>query len=332
VKRYGDLFERIISLKNLDIAEEKARKGKGNRKEVIEFTKNREENLRKLHEDLKYGRFKTSKYHIFKIHDPKERYIYKLPYYPDHIVHHAIMNVLEEIWTKQYTKNTYSCIKGRGIHACLRDLKIALLDRQNTIYCLKLDITKFYPSINHDILKGIVKRKIKCPRTLNLIFEIIDSADGLPIGNYLSQFLANLYLSALDHELKEILHVKYYFRYADDMVILAGTKEELRKVLEYIRNRLQTLDLKLKNNWQIFPVEPRGIDFIGYVFHHEYILLRKSIKQRIKKKVERLSKSNMSQEELRLELASYWGWCKHANTKNLLNTFNNKLGYEIKFD
>lgn len=228
MKRIGNLYEKVISLENLRLADEKARKGKLRSYGVMVHDKRREANLIALHESLKNGTFRTSKYHVFTIYEPKERLIFRLPYFPDRILHHAIMNILEPIWVSVFNKNTYSCIKNRGIHKCAKDVKRALKqDPDGTRYCLKIDVRKFYPSINHDLLKQIVRRKIKDKRLLALLDEIIDSADGVPIGNYLSQYFANLFLAYFDHWLKEQKRVKYYWRYADDIVILAHDKDSL---------------------------------------------------------------------------------------------------------
>ena len=162
---------------------------------------------------------------MFKILRTKRREIYQLPYFPDRITHHAIMNILEPIWVSVFTSDTYSCIKNRGIHAAAKRLKRELkLDPEGTKYCLKIDVRKFYPSIDHEILKQVVRRKIKDKRLLWLLDEIIDSADGVPIGNYLSQYFANLYLAYFDHWIKEE-RIKYYYRYADDIVILGSDNE-----------------------------------------------------------------------------------------------------------
>lgn len=138
-----------------------------------------------------------------------------------------------------------------------------------------LDIRKFYPSIDHEVLKGIIRKKIKDQKLLQLLDEIIDSAEGVPIGNYLSQFFANLYLTYFDHWLKEDKQVKYYFRYADDIVILHKDKEYLRELFEEMKQYLDTLKLTFKDNYQIFKVEDRGISFVGYVIRHDYTLVRK---------------------------------------------------------
>jgi RNA-directed DNA polymerase len=140
------------------------------------FDKNKDNLLLDLQRKLINGEYETSEYYVFKIYEPKEREIFKLPYYPDRIVHHAIMNIMEPIWVSAFVKGTYSCIRNRGIHKALKDVKFALKDEVNTQYCLKLDIRKFYPSIDHDILKIIVRKKIKDKRLLNLLDEIIESA------------------------------------------------------------------------------------------------------------------------------------------------------------
>lgn len=321
MKRIGNLFESIISLDNLIEAEKKARKGKSNQYGVQTFDKNSEASLVFLHETLANGDFKTSKYTTFKVYEPKERLVFKLPYYPDRIVHHAIMNVMERIFVSLFTADTYSCIKGRGIHAALRNLKSALQDKSSTKYCLKLDIVKFYPNVNHEILKQQLRRKIKDNQLLMMLDEIIDSADGLPIGNYLSQYFANFYLTGFDHWIKETKSVKHYFRYADDIVILAPTKEELHQLQREISMYLQThLKLSVKNNYQVFLVEDRGIDFVGYVFRHNHILLRKSIKKRFAKAVSRNANN--------ATIASYLGWAKHCNSKNLIKKILNANNYK----
>lgn len=317
MKRVGNLYHKIYSLDNLNMADKIACKGKKKQPGVIAHKKNREANIRALHESLRHKTYKTSAYTTFTIFEPKERLIFRLPYYPDRITHHAIMNILEPIFVATFTTNTYSCIKKRGIHAAANALRKALRDIEGTQYCLKLDITKFYPNIDHDILKQLLRRKFKDRDLLWLLDEIIDSTTGLPIGNYLSQYLANFYLSYFDHWIKEGKKVKYYFRYADDLVILSGNKPYLHQVLSDIRNYLnKELKLQVKRNYQVFPVDVRGIDFVGYVFRHTHILLRKSIK----KQFARMLKSNPNKQSI----ASYKGWAKHCDSKKLLNKLVNE--------
>lgn len=211
--------------------------------------------------------------------------------------------MIEPLLTKVFTADTYSCIKKRGIHKASYKLRKVLKDNtKETTYCLKIDIQKFYPSVNNDKLKGLLRKKFKDVRLLQLLEEIIDSAVGLPIGNYLSQTLANFYLTYFDHQVKEILKVKHYFRYSDDMLFLSGSKLELHNILNQVRTNLENLGLKLKSNYQIFPVKSRGIDWVGYKHYHTHTLLRKSIKVRYIKS------------EIKM---NHNGWLVHADTKNL---------------
>lgn len=325
MKRVGNLYNKIISIKNLELADKNARKGKLKSYGVRLHDMNRENNILKLHEQLKNKTYKTSEYNIFKIYKPKERDIFQLPYYPDRIVHHAVMNILEPIWVSMFTADTFSCIKGRGIHGCWKKVKEALKDEENTKYCLKIDIKKYYPSINHDVLKKLIRKKIKCNDTLELLDEIIDSAKGIPIGNYLSQYFANIYLTYFDHYVKEKMKVKYYFRYADDMVFLHQDKKELRKIYKEINTYLKDeLKLEIKHNYQIFPTQVRGIDFVGYVFRHSHTLIRKSIKQNFCRKIAKLLKRKLNNKEFKQGIAAWLGWCKYSNSINLLN----KIAYE----
>ena len=320
MKRIGNLYDKVCSIDNLRLAYQKARQGKSRQYGVRLFEKDVEGNIDELHAELTNGTYRTSEYSVFTIYEPKERVISRLPF-RDRVVHHAIMNILEPVWTSIFIRNTYSCIRGRGIHDVLRHLKRDLKDVENTRYCLKIDIRKFYPSIDHDILKQIIRRKIKDAGLLQLLDGIIDSAPGVPIGNYLSQFFANLYLTYFDHYLKEDRRVRYYYRYADDMVILAGSKEYLHGLLVEINDYLVTrLDLQLKGNYQVFPVDDRGIDFVGYKFYHTHILMRKSIKKRLCRKAARLNKRNLTEKEYRMHIAPWIGWAKHCNSLHLLKT------------
>jgi retron-type reverse transcriptase len=335
MKRLGSLYERICSIENLQLADEKARKGKLRSHGVAKHDRNREQNIIHLHEVLKNGTFRTSKYDIFTIYEPKEREIYRLPYYPDRIVHHAVMNVLEPIWVSTFTADTYSCIKYRGIHAVADKMKKILhKNPEATKYCLKIDIRKFYPSIDHSILKQIIRRKIKDMRLLSLLDEVIDSVStGVPIGNYLSQYFANLYLTYFDHWLKENKGVRFYFRYADDIVVLHHDKRFLHQLFREMQAYLAgNLKLEVKSSWQVFPVAARGIDFVGYVFFHTHTRLRKNIKQRLCRRLARLNKRKaLSPEVFKQSICPWWGWAKHCNSINLISKLSKNSKYEIQF-
>ncbi len=311
MKRINNIYPLIYSTDNLLEAEKKAIKGKTNQTGVQLYIPERESNLRILQHLLISKTYRTSKYTIFPVWEPKKREVYRLPFFPDRVAQYGIMNVLEPVFMSMFTSDTYSCVKGRGIHGAHHNLKQALLDVEGTKFCLKLDIKKYYPSIDHTILKHQLRRKFKDNDLLNLLDEIIDSAPGLPIGNYLSQPLSNFYLTPFDYWLKEKHGKLPYFRYADDIVLLAPNKQYLHALLFDIKHYLKdNLKLQVKENYQVFPVAARGIDFIGYKYFHTHILLRKRIKQKFAQAVYRCKPVST--------INSYMSWAKHANTKTLI--------------
>ena len=319
MKRFGYFFDKIVSLENINNADNSARIGKNRSiKYILEHDNNKEFENQFLSDSLYNLTFKTSKYSCFKIYEPKERIIYKLPYYPDHIYHHALLNVLKPFWEKRYIDQTYSCIKGRGIHKCLKDVRKALRDKKNTIYCLQLDIKKFYPNINHSVLKKIISNKIKERKTLFLINELIHSVNnisgyetkGVPIGNWTSQYFGNIMLSPLDRFCKEKLKCRYYFRYADDIRIFSNNKRYLHNILGKIKKYLRGLKLELKSNWSIRNMKREGTDFLGYVIYHNYVMLRKRIKEKMFRSIRKYKNLN--------SLYSYQGWLKYASSRNLI--------------
>lgn len=231
MKRYNKLFEKVVDIDNIKDAIKNSSKGKLKKKEVKLVLNNIDLYVEKIRNMLINGNYNTSKYFIFnKKSGYKIRKIYELPYYPDRIIHHCIVQILKPIWMNLFVRDTYATIPKRGIHDCVKRIKDDLMDINRTKFCLKMDIHHFYPSIDHDCLKQILRRKIKDKKLLCLIDGIIESADGIPIGNYLSQWLANIYLAYFDHYCKEILKCKYYYRYCDDIVILGDNKEKLHYI------------------------------------------------------------------------------------------------------
>lgn len=312
MKRIGNLYPKIYSRENLALAATNAMKGKTKQYGVRVYLKNEETNILALQEMLINKTYRTSAYKHRTINEGKERDISILKFFPDRIAHHAIMLQLEPVFVSTFTADTYSCIKGRGIGAAVHAVKTMLKDIPGTTYCLKIDIKKFYPSIDHDILFRLLQRKIKDKDLLNLLKEIIESAPGLPIGNYLSQYFANYYLTPFDHWLKETLGVKYYARYLDDMVFFSDSKPYLHRLQAQIRGFLETeLKLVLNRKRQVFPVDARGVDFCGIVFRHEYRRLRKRIKKNFCR--------NIARGKNRESISGSMGWMQYANTKNLIN-------------
>ena len=305
MKRIGNLYDKIYDIDNIREAHRNARKRKTHYNEVKEVDADVDKYCYEIQAMLRDKTFVNGQYEVFKkVEKGKEREIYKLPYFPDRIIHHAIMQVLEPIWKKTLIADTYQSIKGRGIHKA-KDKIQRLLRKYKIKYALKMDVKKFYPSINNDILKQILRKKLKCKDTLWLLDTIVDSTKGVPIGNYLSQYFGNLYLTYVDHTVKEVLGVKYYFRYCDDIVVLGDSKDVLHRTRVKISQLIGVLQLTLKGNYQVHKVEDRGLDFLGYRMFCEYTLLRTKIATSIKR-------SNKA-----ASLASYNGWVVSSSGYNL---------------
>jgi hypothetical protein len=293
MKRVGNLFEKITKYENIMIAHINACKGKNNLRGVQIVNKSPGKYCEQLRQMLLDKTYTTSPYHKFKIVDrDKERDICELPYYPDRIIQWALIQVIEPIFCKHFISTTYAAIPNKGTHKALMKLHEYMQDRMGTQYCLKLDVKKFFPNIDKEILKTLLRKKIKCKDTLWLLDDIVDSYDkGIPIGNFTSQYFGNYYLSFFDHWMKETVQVKYYLRYMDDLVILHESKEYLHALKAEIDKYLHdNLKLTIKDNWQVFPTFMRGIDFVGYRSFEEYTLVRNHTKKRLIKASKKLQK------------------------------------------
>jgi len=335
LKRYGNIYSKICTLENLRNAHKNARKGKLFYKEVRMVDSNSDYYLKQVQKMLVDKTYQTSKYEVFtKAEKGKIREIYKLPYFPDRIVHWAIMLQIEDIFMKYFIRDTFAALPNRGIHDSLNRLQGFLKDESKTQYCLKLDIKKFFPNVDHQILKAQLHTKFKDRELMWLLEEIIDSIPGeknIPIGNYLSQYIANFYLTKFDHWIKETVGIKYYLRYMDDIVILHSSKEYLHALLRSISQYLEVeLRLQVKENWQVFPTRVRGIDFVGYRSFGRYTLLRKSTSQQFKLKMRRLRNIEKLSFKDFCCIHSYLGWLKCANCYNLETTYIKPLISKIQ--
>lgn len=345
MNRYSNLYPKIYDMKNLRLAHKNAKRGKGWYQEVKMVDENPEYYLKLIQDMLINHTYRTSRYEIFyKTDGKKTRKIYKLPYFPDRICQWAILQIIEPCLIKHFTKDTYSAIPNMGIHKGLTKLQNVMRhDVINCKYCLKLDVKHYYQSINHDIMKQKYSKMFKDKELLWLLGEIIDSiktaeiedlksiylcdADidpntGIPIGNYLSQYSGNYYLSEFDHWIKEEKRIKHYFRYMDDICIFGANKEDLhtlRKEIDtYFRDNLK---LQIKGNWQVFPSYVRGIDFLGYRVFMNYTLLRKSTCTSMKRKMKairvKVENGNMMNYSEYCSINSYNGWLKYCDSYRL---------------
>lgn len=290
MKRYGFLFEKITSFDNIYYAYQKALKGKKSKYSVCKEDYEIEKTLFQIQDELINHQYKPKKYKYFKIYDPKERVI-SVADFKDRIVHHALINIIEPIFEKIFIYDSYATRKDKGVHKAVKRTQRFI---KKTDTYLKIDIRKYFDSIDHQVLINIIRKKIKDEKVIRLIEIILNTSDisrnlnekkGLPIGNLTSQFFANVYLNIFDHFVKENLKCKYYVRYMDDMIFMFKDKIKWKYFLNTISEFLNTeLKLNIKEKSIQYNWVHLGIPFLGYrVFKNLIRIQNKNIK-RMKKR------------------------------------------------
>ena len=325
MKRVGFIYEKVCDLENIKLAIMKASLGKRNKKFVQKVTDNLEYYAEQIQKTLIAKSYTPSPYTIKAIKDgatQKERTIYMPRFYPDQIIHWALMLQLHGLMMRGMYEYTCGSVPGRGTGYGQKMLRKWLdSDYKGTKYCLKMDISKFYPSVDLDLMKQMFRKIIKDNNCLWLIDAILDSSSqGLPIGNYTSQWFSNFFLQGLDHFIKEELRIKYYIRYVDDLVLLGGNKKVLHKARASIDEYLRSFKLKMKQNWQVFLINARAIDFLGFRFYRDKTILRKTNALRIRRRMIKIArKDNLSYTDA-CAVVSYWGWLKRSNSYRFYHT------------
>jgi retron-type reverse transcriptase len=316
MKTHKRLWGEFISRENFARAAFRALRNKKKTGEIKRFMKDMPACTEKVRRLVERGEFTTSSYRVKTIFEPKKRDIFILPFCPDRIVHHALMNVLMPIWDAMFSRDSYCCRPGFGIHrASLRTMQFV---RRNK-YFLQCDVRKFYPSMNHNVLYEIIRRKVGDEKVLAILKNIIDSTPGdtnLPIGNFCSQWFGNLYLNELDTFVKQTLKVPDYVRYCDDFCLFSNEKWRLRGWLAEIRKFLFDR-LKLTFSFAEIAQVSAGIDFMGYRHFPNFVKLRKSTMKRVMRRIKRIEKipieTRRSDMRIRSRIASMRGWAKHAS-------------------
>ena len=326
MKRAGYLYEQIIDIENIKLAIKNASKRKRSRSSVKRVLEDIEGSAANIQRILMTGSYKPSPYYVQDIIDNssgKHRRIFKPAFYPDQIIHWAVMQVIQPILFRgMYYYSCGSIPKRGGAHGRKALKKWLRKDPRNTKYCLQIDISKFYPSIDQDVLKSMLRNKIKDQRCLAILDAIIESTEsGLPIGNFTSQWLANFYLDGLDHYIKEELRIKYYIRYMDDGVMFGPNKKELHKARIQIDKYLRSIGLSMKGNWQVFKVASRPIDFLGFRFYRSRITLRRRNALRIRRRVKKVAKRARIRFCDAAAILSYLGWIYHSNSYQYMQRY-----------
>ncbi len=320
MKRAKNIFEDFVEMGNLRTAFKESDRSKDEAKypDLTEYKKDVEGNLKKLQEKLIAETWQANKnYRSFVTWDTgKERRVDWNPEIEDNIVQHAVQQTAGQVLLRACIRDTYSGIQGRGVHDGVK--RVARFIRRFNldlmpIYILKMDVRKFYASVDLELLKKMIRRKIKDKKMLRVLDSIIDShPNGLPIGNYLSQHLANFFLADYDQAVKA-RGIKFYARYCDDIVAISSDKNELKALMEFSIDYMKKIHLEIKPTAQVYPIERNGLDFLGYVFHRHSIRLRKRNERNFRKAVRRFNENRC--EETLHPLASYFGsikWTSHG--------------------
>ena len=329
MKSYSNLWEKIISTDVIKLAIQSAcknisgKKNKKKRNKLIEILTNINEyipTVRKWIED-----FQPYKHTTRIINDgisAKQREII-CPNVKEMIICHAVIIVMKPLLTKGMYEHTYASIPKRGCHKGMKRIcKWIKKDPYNTKYCEKLDIKKFFPSISQDYLICKFKKVIRDEKFMNLLTNLIRTTEkGLPLGFFTSQWFANYLLQELDHYIKEDLKVKYLIRFMDDMVLFGSNKRKLHKIRIKIEEKLSSMGLSLKENWQIFKMHTlkgngRFLDFMGFKFYRNKITMRKKICLKAMRKAKKISKKkNITIYDAR-QMMTYIGWMKYTDSHN----------------
>jgi retron-type reverse transcriptase len=345
MKIYKDIYNEMISLENLFSAWDKFKIGKRRRADVQQFEWRLEDNIFKLHYDLKNKSYRHDAYSSFIIHDPKRRHIHKATV-RDRVLHHAIFSKLNPLYEPTFIANSFSCRIDKGTHKGINILNNQLRqisgNGRKDCFALKCDIKKFFDTINQNILLGIMRKIIKDDNAVWLLREAIFSYSskysdifnqkGVPIGNLTSQLFANVYMNEFDQFVKHGLKIKNYLRYTDDFVIVSGNRQYLEGLIDPIKSYLSgKLALELHPKKVTIDKFNQGIDFLGYVAlpHHRMIRTktRRRMFRKLRKQADKYKSGVISEDSLKQSLNSYLGVMSHADAYELSNEMKNQCWF-----
>jgi len=335
MKTYKHLYEQLISEDNIYTAIMNACKHKLGRKDFRHLHDHPEEYIQWFQEQIE--NFKNDFHTPIEIYDgvQRKRRIIIVPSLREQVVHHMIVNVLKPIFLKPMYEHSYGSIPGRGAHDAKNHIAKFIRNHPNDVtYCFKGDIRKYFNSIPHDILIARLRQIIKDEKFMNVVEEIINVTDvGIPLGFYLSQWIANWYLTEMDHFIKEELKAVAYYRYMDDIVIFDHSKEKLAYIKNCICDQLEKLGLHMKDNWQIFEFhhvefvdkkytnKGRFLDFMGFRFYRDKVTLRRSIYKKACRKARRIHRKDRPTLHDARQMMSYKGWFESTNTNKAFNKY-----------
>lgn len=334
------LYERIYDTKNLEESYKRTQSGNRKyRKEAIYFAMSKERKLRCLQKELEDRTYRPGSYIEFYVFEPKKRLVHA-PHIRDKIVQFSIHTVLQWIYRSVFIKDSYACLEEKGTHEAVHRIQHYMRLAQwkyEEPYIVKIDVRKFFYSINRDILKTIYRKKIPESEQdfLRILDMIVDSSPegerGLPLGNVTSQDFANIYLNEVDQFCKRYLGLKWYVRYMDDICIIVKDRETARDVLAKIRTYVKDhLDLELNEKTHIYPLA-QGINTLGFRIHTTHLEVRNSskaaMKRRIKKIDEKVQSGRLTKKQAQQSVNAWLGHARHSNSYNLAKKIFEKYDY-----
>ncbi|MFT6321397.1 MAG: retron-type reverse transcriptase [Granulosicoccus sp.] len=330
MKRAGNLIAKIVEPDNLRLAFWKARKGKDGKLEVETYRKQLDENLLLLREQILSGNVAVGNYHYFTIYDPKERVICAASF-PERVLHHALMNICHDVFENYQIYDSYATRKDKGTYAALHRAEFF---QKKYHWFLKLDVRKYFDSIDHSILLRFLERRFKDQKLLSIFETIISSyhvepGKGVPIGNLTSQYFANFYLAFADRFVKGVLKIPAYVRYMDDMVLWHHDKEKLIEAGTEIKNFLK---VELELNLKIFFLNKNthGLAFIGYRLFCNCTKLSIRSKKRFKEKMslyyDKLEKGDWTEEDFQRHVLPLIAFTRYASAVNFRKKILEKNG------
>ena len=324
MRREGHIIEEIVEYSNMAESFDQVLRGSKRKKsrQGRYLLAHREEVIKELSGRIAASSFTVANYRERTINESGKQRRIQILTMKDRIAVHAIMSVVDSHLKKRFIRTTSASIKDRGMHDLMKYIRRDMQeDPEGTHYCYKFDISKFYESVNQDFVSYCVRRVFKDKKLIAMLDGFIRMMpQGISIGLRSSQGLGNLLLSVyLDHYLKDRYGVRHFYRYCDDGVVLGKTKAELWEIRDAVHGQLEQIDLKVKANERVFPVD-EGIDFLGYVIYPDHVLLRKRIKQKFARKMHEVK----SRKRRRVLIASFYGMAKHADCIMLFNKLTGK--------
>lgn len=331
MKRVNNLYPKIVSYENISLAIDNASKTKKDHSVAKRIYRNRNFYIKAIQSNFHVsGKYRLKK-HI-DASSMKERILEIPPFYPDQIIQHALVDVTLPYFLKRFIDQTCCSIKGRGTLYASNIVRKAI--RSGSRYYVKFDIRKYFPNVDHEILKEQVRRLFKDKQVLALYDEIIDSTPkGLPIGNYTSQPLANLYLTPLDRFIKEKLKVRYYVRYMDDFIIFGSNRRKLDKLIPIIDGFVSSsLKLQTHPDKRVMKIAYRSrsgktigspVDFCGFRHYQSYVTIRRRVWRKARRALIRQETNPCLVRGQRT--MCYYGYIVHSDSKNVFRRYGKGL-------